>query len=443
MLKSGTAGIEKMRNQIILAMLTLTLSLFSCGVNDNRNKTDVTTDTNTDTGTGTDTGTQTDTNSDTPEKCNEDNSAVMEGTHPHVNFKWKFETGLWKINYPPIVMGNQVFAVSENNTLYALDRTTGSLNWSFQVPGTITKEPDFPKSLIVNPTDGILYIAGPVYKYYALNAADGSIRWEKSLTTGLQYKVRMPLLKDGTLYIPEAYSWILRDRKAVLHAVDAVTGVTKWTYTSDNYWLGTPSIEGAKLYLAGIWDGPPNEDNEGHKLWAYGLDLASCQVGNCIVDWTFHSGDGRVKTLYSNGGITSYLGYEDYVVGIRQTDGVEAWRFYTGNWSHEFAGAGDEIYVGSANNRVYRIDNQTGVKVWEYRTGCKPMNYNTQSPVVVGDVVYAFLLGTHNIIAIDRATGAFLWNAPLGIESGGKPNFDGNMIFMGDVNGTVWAYDFK
>src|SRR5437660_1329814 len=86
---------------------------------------------------------------------------------------WSYATG-GNIYTSPAVVNGIAYVGSEDNSLYALDATTGAFIWSYATQGVIDSSP-----AVVN---GIIYVGSDDHKLYALNAATGKRKW--SYVTG-------------------------------------------------------------------------------------------------------------------------------------------------------------------------------------------------------------------------------------------------------------------
>jgi len=140
---------------------------------------------------------------------------------------------------------------------------------------------------------------------YALDAATGSVKWRASGISGPADRIaRLAIGADGTVYVCST------DRN--LHAVDGVTGTTKWTFTGE------------------VIDGEPIIGSDG--------------------------------TLYLVGG--------GKVFALDGESRAKKWEFTVGSAVATPAlGADGTLFFGAADRKVYALDGRTGVKKWEFLTG--------------------------------------------------------------------------
>jgi outer membrane protein assembly factor BamB len=169
----------------------------------------------------------------------------------------------------PITGGNRVYMVA-NNTLFALDKTTGSTLWNKSGLGTITATPAYDNESIYLPTSTGLY------KLNATNGTQsGSFTAAGSISNSVTiYNTKIYIVSDaGILYAVDkstlAKSWeyatgskgatpasfspaknllILTSQDLNVHAVNATDGTRKWRVkpTSRTYQSGNLTAAGAQ-----------------------------------------------------------------------------------------------------------------------------------------------------------------------------------------------------
>lgn len=137
---------------------------------------------------------------------------------------------------------------------------------------------------------------------------------------------------------------------------------------------------------------------------------------------------------YSGGGAT--------IAGLQ-------WRFLTnGDVISSPAVAGNVVYVGSGDGKLYALDRLTGGKLWGYDAHSAV----SSSPAVSSGSAF---FGTHdgNFFALDARTGALRWRVatgtvipfPWGHESGDRytssPTVVGKVVVFGAGDGNVYAVD--
>src|ERR1700746_3926835 len=81
------------------------------------------------------------------------------------------------------------------------------------------------------------------------------------------------------------------------------------------------------------------------------------------------------------------------------------WQFHTkAQVLSSPAVAGNTVYFGSNDHRLYAVDLESGAKKWEFKTDGRVAS----SPAVANGLVY-FLSYDANFYSVDAATGALKW----------------------------------
>ncbi len=185
---------------------------------------------------------------------------------------------------PAIGADGTIYVGSDDDNLYALNPADGSLKWQYATGNGIWSSPAVG-------ADGTVYFGSEDNTVYALNPADGSLKW--SYATGGCVYSSPALGADGTIYVGSADNY--------LYALNPADGSLKWKYAT-----GGP-----------VWSSP-----------ALGADG------------------------------TIYLGSDDeHLYAFNPKDGALKWRYATGLYvdSSPALGADGTIYVGSDDGCLYAI----------------------------------------------------------------------------------------
>jgi outer membrane protein assembly factor BamB len=149
---------------------------------------------------------------------------------------WSFTTDGSVRGRPALVDGTLYLTAGSHDgdtpaPMYALDAESGTQQWK------TTFDDRLPSSVV--PFDGLLYITGEGGTVAAVDPADGSVVWQRTID-GVRGAAGAPdpQFADGRLY--------LADRG--LRALAPKTGETLWTYTEDR-WFNQPAIVGGALYV--------------------------------------------------------------------------------------------------------------------------------------------------------------------------------------------------
>lgn len=126
--------------------------------------------------------------------------------------RWAVQVGGISRNISPVVAENTVF-VAAGNYLQAYQAKSGRLRWSLQMPNTVTTTPAY--------ANGVLYFGCADGKFYAATAA-GKIKWTTPANIGA---------KSYSSPIVAGDSVIIAANRGTLVALNAETGVMRWSYT--------------------------------------------------------------------------------------------------------------------------------------------------------------------------------------------------------------------
>ena len=96
--------------------------------------------------------------------------------------------------------------------------------------------------------------------------------------------------------------------------------------------------------------------------------------------------------------------------------------------------AGNTLYFGCSDRKLYAIDRITGEKKWDFRTK-GPIS---ASPAVAGDTVY-FGSEDGTIYALDAETGKELWQFEVGSSIKTSPAIANDTLYIGADNGKLYA----
>ena len=337
-----------------------------------------------------------------------------------------------------IIVGDQVFsyisAIGADDAIYALNRATGSVEWSATFPGetkgwgssttpayadgvvfaaagynvtgfdaatgTKLQEIAFPDGGYlsnggVTVADGMVFVgSGSGANYYALNASDlTDTVWNHTITRSRAYST--PAVADDRVVFGDA-GWGFDD--GYLYCVNEFTGDLIWSTNLTGMVWGSATIDAAnnRVYVA------------------------------TNVDWAYDEGK-----LYA---LTFDTGVVQWSADIRYTSSTPAV-------------SGEYIYVaasGVAPGVTYCFDS-SGVEQWNVPTGSRKI-----SPAVADGKLFTGnaglsgmeSAGTEGLYAYDAATGALIWQHE---HAGSSPSVaedaDGNGIVVSiGTDGMVYAF---
>jgi len=233
-----------------------------------------------------------------------------------------------------------------------------------------------------------------------------------------------PAVDDENLYIG-LDTWSLV-------AVDRVTGLVKWRFTtrfSKNGIHGSPTIDPGRGYVyIGGYDG---------RLYAVDRDTGKRVWGSTLGDYI-----GSSPTLYNG---TVYIGVEmreptGYIVGVDADTGEEVFRSEKfGNQPHSTPtidpGSGS-IFIGENDGYLhcYWMGNQT--ERWRFKTGG-----DIKSTDSVSEGMVYITSWDGSLYAINITTGISRWTFSSGAGSMSSPTVDAEagVVYFGNQGGVFYA----
>ena len=310
--------------------------------------------------------------------------------------KWKFKTG-GKIFSSPALSNGVIYIGSGDNSLYAIDSSSGKQLWKFTTGGEVHSSPAVSDDTVFfNSNDGY---------FYAVDTKTGNMKWsfktegEKHFTAkgihGMKpsdqlfsdpwdFYLSSPVVSYGKVFFGSGDGYI--------YALNVENGESVWKFKTNNVVHSSPAIYDGMVYC-GSWD-----------TYFYALDA---ETGAKI--WSRKTGDDF--NSFNQTGIQS---------SPTISDGL--------------------VYFGCRDSNVYALDAKTGKKKW--------MRYNAQSwilntPAVSDSILYYGTSDTSLFIAVDAKTGRdkFTFNAKTYIYS--SPVIVNGVAYFGTFGGTFIALDVK
>ena len=262
--------------------------------------------------------------------------------------------------------GDYLYMGLLDHRLYALDAATGEIRWEFQAGDAITAAPLVHR--------GMVYFGSWDGRQYARDAATGAEIWSYQATDRIGAAAA---LREGVLAVG--------DRNGRMHLLDARTGQSRLVFRTPKSNYSAPVMAHDMVYFPA-----------GGRLYA--IDATEKEI----------PGQYQFKRIWAQ-------------LWLWQVPGVPRpapqqggrWRFGPeGEDSGIVAGpaaAGDRLYVGDLQGRLYTLDALTGAEL--RRVQLQGGLY--ASPLRAGDRLYAATQEGY-LYALDAANGQIHWQLNLG-----------------------------
>ena len=349
--------------------------------------------------------------------------------------KWKFKTG-GRVTSSPAVSGGVVYLGSYDSNFYALDAATGALKWKFQTAGerrfAATHLHGAQPAAETMPDPFDLYLSSPVVwngavyfgsgdnNIYALDAATGALKW-KFKTGDVVHS--SPAIADGTLLLG---SW-----DSYFYALDAATGHEKWRFKTgeDPNIHNQVGIQSSAAVMDGIvYFGCRDSNfyavdaNTGKKLWAYN-NKGSWVIGSPALR------DGKVYFATSDSGLFHAL---DAKTGVQSFElDFKQWPMFSSP-----AIAGDTLYIGSDQGKVFAIDVKNQNVAWSFETEASRQNGPTYT---TADGLPKYQAAFFDFFYDDMVSGVQKMMSVGAVLS--SPVIAGDTVYFGSADGNVYAVD--
>ena len=316
--------------------------------------------------------------------------------------KWTFKTGGPVVSSPAVADGVIYFG-SMDGYLYAVDQSTGKEKWKYKSRMPISSSPAV--------ADGILYFASSAGGLGAIDIATGKPKWVLPTEYERKFEAKnLHGLTSESQTIPDAWDFFMSspavDHGKVyfgsgdgnVYAVDAQSGMLQWKFSTKDVVHASPAVSNNTVYI-GSWDS-----------YLYALDADSGQP-----KWSFKSGEDN--TIHNQVGFQSspavvdgtvYVGCRDaHVYAIDAATGHKKWDYPTSkSWVIGTPTvANGTVYVGTSDSsRFMALDAKTG----RLRSNFDAKAYMFSSAALAGDLLY---VGDHNgkLYAIDAKSFKLAW----------------------------------
>lgn len=196
----------------------------------------------------------------------------------------------------------------------------------------------------------------------------------------------------------------------------------RWTFNTAGPLVSSPVVVDGRVYLT----------TEDHRTLA--LDVRSGEVV-----WEYLSGWPSSSTPAVTGDTVISVVRPGIVVALDRLTGAVKWEIVTGSPILSSPVVADgTVYLGSGDSNVHALDVATGEHRWAFPTG----NWVIEGPAYSDGTVAVASLDSDLYIVGDRtARLQLIYNTGRGRHLSGGPAIQGDKVYFGTEDGSVWALD--
>jgi eukaryotic-like serine/threonine-protein kinase len=230
------------------------------------------------------------------------------------SLKWKYQTG-YNVSSSPAVFDGVVFFGSDDNNLYALDAATGSVKWQYNA-GSIFNA----SSPIID--NGTIYIGSRAGDLLAVNVMNGQLKWKYSNPDRVSFEQTTAAVVNDMVYISGWYN-VSTQQPGSVYALNANDGSLKWESLNGLGFTRGPAVSNGKLYIAAD-DGNlyALDASNGNVLWKSVVlpNGSGISVANSVVytagGGSFYTFDATGNKLWQYAQPTSFADSKAYVTDV-------------------------------------------------------------------------------------------------------------------------------
>ena len=359
-----------------------------------------------------------------------------------LKLKWAFAyPGAVRTRSQPGLAGGALYVGSHGGTVYAFDRDTGCVRWSFDASSEVRN------AIVISPwTAGdksaspMAYFGDLIGNLYALDAVTGDLKWRVRPSEHPNATLTAtPSLHDGTLYVPISSLEVVPAKepdyeccnfRGSVVAYDAKTGERKWqTFTipeppvaQEKNGAGTQNYGPSG---APIWNSPAIDSKRNQLTIGTGENYSSPASPESDAIIAIDLTSGKVNWVFqaTAGDAWNVACGNDPGYNCPIEDGPD-YDFGAGTLLAQDRAGRDYVIGGQKSGWVHALDPDTGKLVWQTKVGRGGIHAGVYFGMAAeGGRLYVPITDTPDgreypeparpgMYALDLGTGEFLWKAP-------------------------------
>jgi outer membrane protein assembly factor BamB len=289
-----------------------------------------------------------------------------------------------------------VYFTGRRGDIYAVDAANGELRWQVHLGDYI---------LGSSPAlAGDLVIVSGGYALFGLNAATGEEVWRLPI----QYSAASAPTVAGSLVF-------IASQDGRIYAIDAATGAQEWRYDTESIVFGSPAVANGVVYV-GTDAGMIHAISVDSGFYIWRATIEGSVVASAAV------ADDRVIVATRGGP----------VIALQTENGKTIWSYNVSGRSSVAISQGT-VLLGGDDGGLHAISLDDGSPQWLFPTGGPVVS----SPVVVGEIVY--IASGLNLYAIDLPTGTGVWRFSTTDAIDASPAIANEMLYVGSRDGFLYA----
>ena len=266
--------------------------------------------------------------------------------------------------------------------------------------------------------------------FYALNKTTGQLQWSYDIRRdGKQISFHGNPLITGDMILIGTDRSCDPDGVGHVYAFDRLTGAVKWKYKSTS--VPTDIIQaGSNIYFGSFQD-----------RWS----AAKLETGETV--WTFSTGVSNpechfVKSPVTDGSRVYLTGLDGVIYSLDAASGRPVWKRKLSSAPSTSLSLKDKsLFVGTRDNRIYRLNSQTGASEAEIAVEAQPAG----RPTLTDDSIFFFLENQAEragyIVALTPDLAKVRWTQRSTPDwASERPHVTRDLVIAGNCRGELAAF---